>query len=199
VRADGAFELKELPPGDHVLRVDLRDGSPHVGGPEVNVQAGKATDGIRVVVGAVGVIRGRVVDLRGDPEKSVCVAAIPALASKFVEGRSEEYATGAVTDTGEFELRGVREGLYRVGVASLYEHHLGEWLTLTSHVPSVEARPGDTNVQLVVPRAGRITGRVVLLGDAIPLIDLIGAHGPTEFGTLQLGDGFRGEVYQPGS
>lgn len=129
--ADGAFRFVGLPPGDYELRaLGARD--------RVAVAAESPIAIARLALpGEAGSISGRVIYDDGTPAAWAAVRAC--------------YEGHALADGGgRFEIRGLAPGNCRMDVPTV----AGESLE------RVEATVGDTNVELVVPRPGRIDGSI---------------------------------------
>jgi len=151
---DGSFVLTGLTPNTYKITVSGSD-VPEADEPlEVVVPEGESVDGIEIELPAGAVIRGRVEDSAGQPVSAANVRA---------EGAG--WNSAQVDDNGEFEVRGLKAGEYRVVAALDWVAKLRKPGTTDDDVQGelvqVEAG-GSAEVTLVVEtREASISGVVV--------------------------------------
>ena len=139
---DGRFSLAGLGSGNYRLIVRHDD---HAAAEESNVAAG--SDGLRIVLGGAGAIRGRLVDDDGESLADVWIAIATG-------GTRLEKGTTSGAD-GRFHLRGLIPGTYR-----LKANARGRLPAETTDLEVV--RDGETNAgDLVLGRGAAIVGRVL--------------------------------------
>jgi hypothetical protein len=160
---DGAFEIRDLPPGKHDLRVRGPDFAERVVR-DVAVESGAVTDLGTIVVKRGRKVQGRVVDAGGQP---VAGARVLAGAILFSEGKGgagnqalEEQmgVRSAITGSdGQFTIQGAPEK----GGSVIAEH------ADKGRSDSIPLAPGDADVTgLVLPLRGfgSVSGKVTMEG-----------------------------------
>jgi RNA polymerase sigma factor (sigma-70 family) len=148
---DGAFEVSGLRPGTYVLKPVGTDLPPAQVEPEVQLEAHRDLDGVRIELAptGTGTIVGNVHDDRGEPVVGAWVFAV---------GDKAGAARGQTNETGSFELSRVPPGSPRVFV----KDRPPPGQTDEEASTRVSLRPGETvhSDLVVAARTGRIRGRV---------------------------------------
>lgn len=146
--ADGTFEVRGIPPGDHwLVALDSRSArrSPPT---RVSVGEGQSIEGVSLALPKWGTIEGTVVFVDGSPVQNVAVR--PA-------GSEPGVAPVEVDGEGRFVIEGVRPGKYLLRVWAPEMQPATEW-------PSVEVSDdaGTSRATIVVRRRERrrVSGRV---------------------------------------
>lgn len=160
--ADGTFGLRHLQPGQMTLTAST-DGTFSLG----VVHAVPWQQQLDLALGAIvreidleiergaQTIAGVVTDSDGAPVPGVGVRAEMLVLGNFVPGGAT--VPGYTGEDGSFLLRGLSPGTYRLEVTS------------PSHAPAtLEAKAGETDIRVHLADPGRLTGRVVREGKAVP-------------------------------
>jgi RNA polymerase sigma factor (sigma-70 family) len=178
--ADGTFAIAGLPRRalDVVAAHDA--GASAIAAVDL---AARREQRVELVLDVTGRIAGTVVDRAGEPVGDAQVIAEPQWTGDVAD-RAAWSVRGireAVTDQGgAFTFTGLPDGTYRLRAA-----RPGASEAALSLSPAIIARPGSDTVRLVIPRDGRITGKVALGDGGAPLrfaIAIGGTH-PRPFST----------------
>lgn len=139
---EGAFKLDRLAPGSYVLSVGAEGRSP-VRSPPVEVRAGQATEGVRVVLLRGGIVEGQVFD----EEKRAPLAAARVSFDATSSVRREGVPPTFSDDAGKFRLEGAPAGPF-----SLRVEHEGYRTRL---VAGLKVNSGETrNVEVALKVSG---------------------------------------------
>lgn len=144
--ADGTFRIEDLPDGDY--RLMATGGKDFVRRTLPRVEAGR-TD-VRISVEAGGRIAGRIVDEGEEPVPGARISAWPEEGPTDLD-RVRYAETG---EDGSFRVSGLEDGTYRLDVSPLGRS--GEFL----FTRKTGVRPGTTDLEIVMPRALAISGRI---------------------------------------
>ena len=135
-RTGGAWSLAELPAGKYKVRVNAGPGSAEV---EAAMTAGQDTAGVRVELAAKVTVRGKVVDLAGQPVPGLSVA-VNAEGGSFSFGGSADDKQNITDAAGHYEVEHAPTGKVRVLVMPRNWDDEGYAWTF---VPAVIAATGD--------------------------------------------------------
>lgn len=177
---DGRFAIEGLPRKAHEVVATSESAASELH--EVDLGRAPHEQEVTLALEVDGRIAGVVVDSAGEPIEGAQVSAFPDF-RRGGEMRREMRLRGrhqALSDAGgRFVLAGVADGAYRVRAAPPGSAGRGRgWLT-----EGVPAEAGDTDVQIVLPKDGRIRGEVALEdGEAPGLFTVsVGWRGGTPF------------------
>ena len=188
----GGFSIRNLGAGTY----ELHAWSPTLAAPAqtVTLERGGHLE-LRFVVTEPAAISGIVVDDLGLPAAGVLVAP------------HDSDATATSDATGHFLLGGLSPGSYAL--------ETWRYLDLEDRTAQVTAHPGDHDIRLVSPRAGAVTGRVVLNGkpvdyfgmtltdevdrhaDPVPIHDSDGRFTKTKLGQRPFAISISGPGFEP--
>jgi len=137
---------------------------------EVDLTAKPAVRDTKLVLDVTGAIAGVVVDDKGAPVPEVSVHAFAdILAGGDLEVAALAGMSSAITDgVGAFTIRGVPDGQYRLWAAR--SSAAREWGR-----KNTPAKAGDTNVRIVLPADGNLTGKVAIEGAGAPKLAYVQA------------------------
>jgi hypothetical protein len=122
---------------------------------DVDLEAAPERRDLRLVVDVTGTISGIVIDSAHEPVADAQVTALPDFfAGNHMEGFDLRGIGTATTDGGgRFVISGLADGPYRMKAG----HHQNRAMLWQSQ-GGVSARPGDSNVEIVVQEDGRLIG-----------------------------------------
>lgn len=135
-RTSGVWSLEELPAGKYKVRVDAGPGSAEV---EAVMAAGKDTSGVRVELAPKVTVRGKVVNLEGEPVPGLRVTVAAEGGPMFFfggMGESEEKLN--ITDAaGRYEVEHAPTGKVRVSVMPRnWDDEEYGWTSMANFVPA---------------------------------------------------------------
>jgi hypothetical protein len=186
----GRFEMKGLPRGRVRVRAETDEAASAITDVDLGAQA--VVDQLELVLDVEGTIAGIVVDAKDDPVAEAQVSAIADLFDAAGEARLEDFAFSGFTATttdggGQFRIRGLPEGAYRLRASRTGAIGAGIWGT-----EGTKARTGDTAVRIVLPAPGGIEGRIAFADGTAPERALIGVGvlpaAPTRDGAFAVHD-----------
>jgi hypothetical protein len=154
----GAFELRGL--SRTLLQIRAESDTAASGVVDVDLTSKPTAAPLELVLDVTGAIAGTVVDDSGAPVPEIQVNAFPdILSGASTKGLVLAGLSSATTGGGgEFVIRGLPDGSYRVWAAR-QSRGLGDWGT-----QSTPAKTGDKDVRIVLASPGSLVGKLVLAG-----------------------------------
>lgn len=181
--SDGTFEMRGLPRQAQLAIAIHHSGSST--SVELDTSAGDVSN-VTLTIDMTGTIAGIVVDPAGQPLEGMQVSAGPNFAdsrarSDFAQWRLRGQIADLTDSAGHFTLSGLAPGDYMISAASSTAVGRGR------AGDGIPAKPGDTNVKLVVKPEGGFKGKVAFADGTAPsaFTVSIGMRGQPQIG----GDG----------
>jgi peroxiredoxin len=171
---DGAFEIQQVPPASGMLVVEA-DG---YGREQLKIESLAAPGMVEVVLKPERIARLRIVDDQDRP--------IPGVTIEFYEQEKNDYRMLVTDAEGKCELRGLNFETVAMGARLTHRDHVSSlWFDRKLEFPLTAAASDHT---LVLPRAGRVVGRVVdeatgrpLQGGRVLVGDVISDYAPVAY------------------
>ncbi len=164
--AAGAFELAGLPRRP-LSAVALHDSGASETQP-IDTTNGDVTD-VKLVIDVTGTIAGVVVDPLGQPMEGVQVKAGPSFGDNRTptdvsQWRLRGFPQALTDGAGKFQLAGLAPGTYTISAAPAASRAARSAFGGEGHT----AKTGDTNVRIVLPPEGAVTGKVAFADGTPP-------------------------------
>jgi protocatechuate 3,4-dioxygenase beta subunit len=164
--AKGEFSIRALPRSALRVRAESDDAASAIADVDL---ATTQTATIELVLDVSGMIAGVVVDGQGQPVPEIQVVAVADMLGKGMENFALTGFSSATTDGGgAFTIKGLADGDYQVSA-----HRRGLTADESFFQKATSAKPGDTNLRLVLPAPGSIKGKLVLAAGGEPKLAMV--------------------------
>ncbi|MGQ0612634.1 MAG: carboxypeptidase regulatory-like domain-containing protein [Planctomycetaceae bacterium] len=166
IGAKGSFDLQGVKPGEVILTAGIAGSAEGAEAKvrfevRVTLEPGATLEGVVLRALPSLAIRGRVISSKGEPRAYAHVCCVPASAQPPYN--LDECASAGSREDGTFEIRGLAEGEYAVGLA-------GQWPAFAELPAPVRVRAGGPEIELVLPAKGAVVqGKVLARLDGRPV------------------------------
>jgi uncharacterized GH25 family protein len=186
----GAFEIKGLP--RTALRVRAEGEEASSDAVDVDLATTPDKKDLRLVLDRTATISGIVVDDVNEPVAEANVSAYPDFLAGEVDWVMASTASATTDGDGRFTLKGLEDGKFRV-----WASRESGGARRTSGREGVATQTGATDVRLVLPAPGGITGTIVMENGEKPATAIVSAG--WEDRVTARGGAFTMRELQPGS
>lgn len=164
----GAFEIKGLP--RTALRVRAEGEEASSDAVDVDLAATPDKKDLKLVLDRTATISGIVVDDVNEPVPEANVSAYPDFLAGEVDWVMASTANATTDGDGRFTLKGLEDGKFRV-----WASRESGGTKRSSEREGVATQTGATDVRLVLPAPGGITGTIVMENGEKPAIAIVSA------------------------